>query len=110
MSAPDSYAFGTIYFFSNKQELALILSQSKIPTEIGEWALRQFEPARFEIGYVGNISPDAPFQVEVDGYGIPIEIVADWCDKVATSLRTNGIRFELAHFTSAGEEIREYDA
>ena len=110
MNAPHSFAQGTIYFFSDSRALALIFTRRGIPTKIGEWALRLFEPPRFEIGYVGNVSPDAPYQIEVDGHGIPIETMAGWCDNVATCLRDNGIRFDLTHFAAEGEEIRVYEA
>lgn len=107
----NSFVWGTVLFPGTKEELEHILRRSGISATVGMWALRLFEPLwRFEIAYVGNITPEEPFQIEVDGYSIPIETVADWCERLAICLRSNGIRFEMTHFTAEGEEIHVYKA
>lgn len=111
MSTVDSFVQGTVIFPESKEELAQVFIDSGIHAAIGQWALRLFEPpSRFEVAYVGNITPEAPFEISVDGYGIPQETVAQWCDRVAGCLRANGIRFDMTHFTSDEQEIREYKA
>lgn len=111
MRQDDSFVHGAVYFNSTIEELSRILEVSGIETAHGGWSLRLFAaPSRVKISYVGNISPAGPFQVEVDGYGVPNEVVATWCERLAQCLQSNGVSFDMTHFTSDGKEIREYKA
>lgn len=110
MTIVDSFATGTIFFSGEKESLSDLFNEAGIENSVGQWALRLFLPvARFEIAWVGNITPDAPYEMEVDGYGIPVDTVDAWCQAVAKCLRLNGIRFELTHFTAEGEEIMTFE-
>ena len=111
MNTHDSYVNGIIYFQGNKESLSSILEVSGIANTVGEWAIRISNcNARFKIGYVGNITPNEPYEVEADGYGInPIE-VSYWCERLSEILVKNSIRFEITHFNREGEEIRNYNA
>ena len=101
MSAADSFVQGTAFYQGSLNELAGVLAEHGLQATVGPWKLRLFEPpSRFKIAYVGNVSPDAPFEVSVDGYGIPLDVVAGWCERVARCLRDSGIRFEMTHFTA----------
>ena len=110
MTEPDSFVQGWVYFRGSKEELGQILTKFGIPVAVGQWALRLYEPRRFKIAYVGNLTPDSPFQVEVDGYGIPVDVVGSWLEEVAKCLTADGIRFDMTHFASEQEEIRSYEA
>lgn len=111
MTVPDSFVQGTVFFHGELDKLSRVLSEAGIEVEIGQWALRLFRPqTRFEIAYVGNICPEAPFEVKVDGYDVPLETVSAWCEIVSRCLQHRGIKFEMTHFTTEGEETRAYDA
>lgn len=111
MNTVDSFVQGTLVFSERMEDLAEVFIESGIHTAIGQWALRLFEPpSRFEVAYVGNITPEVPFEISVDGYGIPLETVHQWCDRVAGCLRANGISFDMTHFTTDEKVIREYKA
>ncbi len=109
MNKHDSYVDGIIYFQGNKESLSSIFEVSGISNSVGEWAIRFCNcNAKFKIAYVGNITPNEPYEVEADGYGInPIE-VSHWCEKLSEVLMKNSIRFEITHFNSEGEEIKNY--
>jgi len=110
MSTVDSFVQGTVFYGGSLAELGNLLAEHGLHATVGPWALRLAEPAsRFEIAYVGNVSPDAPFEVSVDGYGISLEVISEWCERVARCLRDRGIRFEMTHFTADQEEIRDYE-
>ena len=111
MSAGDSFVQGTVYFAGSKEDLARVLNESGIDAAVGPWALRLFGPAyRFEVAYVGNITPEAPFEISVSGYGVPLETIDHWCRRVADSLRKSGITFDMTHFAADHDEICEYKA
>lgn len=111
MIVVDSFVRGTVFYQGNLAELAGILADHGLQSTEGLWALRLFDPpSRFKIAYVGNLSPDAPFEVSVDGYGISLEVVAGWCERVARCFRDSGIGFEMTHFNADQEEIRGFEA
>ena len=111
MRQDDSFVHGTVFFNSTMEELARILETSGIEAAHGEWSMRLFAaPSRVKISYVRNISPASPFQVEVDGYGVPNEVVAARCERLAQCLKSNGVSFDMTHFTPDGKEIRKYKA
>ena len=100
MSVEDSFVAGTVYYFGGMEDLAQILAEAGFAVRIGQWALRVDQLARaFKLGYVGNLSPDAPFNVEGDGYDFPVATVAANCARLADCLRINGIGFNFAHFS-----------
>lgn len=110
MSAIDSFVQGTVFYQEELSKLAQLLDKSGLPSTVGPWALRLFEPpSRFKIAYIGNLTPDTPFEVSVDGYEIPLDTIAEWCERVAHCLREARVRFEMTHFTTNGEEIRVYE-
>lgn len=86
-----------------------MLLESDIQNSIGQWALRlvscQFD---FKIAYVGNMTPNNPYEIDADGYQVPIEIVVSWCEKLSACLRKNKIGYEIIHFNSAQEEVNVY--
>lgn len=111
MTVPDSFVQGTVFFHGELEELARVFSEAGVEFDVGQWALRLFRPqTRFEIAYVGNICPDAPFEVRVDGYDVTLETISAWCEVVSRCLQHRGIKFEMTHFASAGEEIHAYNA
>ena len=111
MSTADSFVSGIVFYSGTLAQLAELLAQHNLHATVGPWALRLSEPpCRFKIAYVGNITPDEPFEVEVDGYAVPHDVVAGWCERVADCLRANGIRFEMTHFNGDEQEIRHYRA
>lgn len=99
----ESYAAGTVYFFGSKEALAEVLTSAGFAVEVGQWALR-FE--QFEIGYVGNIDPKAPFEIHGDGYDIPAESLAVQCSALAECLTLAMISFDFTHI--AGDRSLEY--
>ena len=102
----DSFVSGTVCFEGCRQQLAEVLAAAGIQVTIGHWALRVPGLARtFELAYVGNVTPDAPFEVDGNGYEVPIE---RGCEQLADSLRGHRIGFDFAHFTAEQELIREY--
>lgn len=73
---------------------------------IGQWALRFDQLASaFNLGDVGNLSPDAPSNVEGDGFDFPVTTLAVNFASLPDCLRLNGIGFGLAHFS--GDEQLE---
>ena len=91
MNIPDSFVAGTVYYYDSKEELAKILVGGGIDVSIGIWALRIPGFARtFEIACVGNITPEAPFEVDGDGYGVSVESVARDCERLSECLQRHG--------------------
>jgi hypothetical protein len=111
MRAEDSFVVGTVYYFGAMENLAQILTAGGFAVRIGHWALCIDQLARaFELGYVGNISPDAPFNVEGDGYDFPVDVLAAHCARLAGCLRGNGIGFEFTHISGDQEhELETYE-
>ena len=100
---------GTVYFYGTKEDLGQILSAAGFDVHLGPWALRISDFARnFELGYVGNITPDAPFEVRGDGYGVPVDTVATSSERLAECLKRSDVAFDFAHFSGDEREIREY--
>jgi len=98
MNIPDSFVAGKVYYYGSKEELARILVGEGIDVNIGIWALRIPGFARtFEIAYVGNITPEAPFDVDGDGYGVSVESVARDCERLSECLKRHGIGFDFTH-------------
>ena len=109
MNAPNSFVAGTLYWFESKEALAGMLSAAGFEVRNGHWALQLGGLARtFELAYVGNITPDTPFEVRGDGYGLPLESVAAGCARLAGWFKQNSIGFDFAHFTGNEEELAEY--
>lgn len=105
MSTEDSFVMGTVYYFGSMEDLAHILVAAGFAVQIGPWALRIDQFARrFELGFVGNLSPDAPFNVEGSGYDYPVEALAANCERLAKCLRRNRIGFNFTHFSAPEEE------
>jgi len=105
-----SFVLGFINFFSSKEELAAILQQNQIFVDIGVWSLRSNEhTAYFKIAYVGNITPEEPFEVEVSAHEEPASIVAKWCEKLSKVLTDNGIVHEFTHYTQNEDELKTYE-
>lgn len=105
----DSYVSGTVFFFQSMEELAQELSDAGFTVTTGQWALHLTGCARrFEIAYVGNLSPEAPFQVTGDGYGLPVQAVAECCERLSACLRERGIGHDFLHASGRDEEIRAY--
>jgi hypothetical protein len=105
MSVEDSFVAGTVYYFGGMEDLAQILVEAGFAVRIGQWALRIDQLARaFKLGYVGNLSPDAPFHVEGDGYDFPVAALAANCTRLAECLRLNEIGFNFAHFSGDQEQ------
>jgi len=109
VSASDSFVAGTVYWFESKEALAEMLRTAGFEVRVGHWALRIGDLARtFELAYVGNITPDEPFELRGDGYGLPLESVAAGCARIADWLKQNDIGFDFAHFTGDEQELGEY--
>jgi|GEM_PF-5846394 len=108
-SAPDSYVQGTVFFHGSKEELAEILIAGGFTLTIGHWVVRLNDCGRyFELAYVGNISPDKPFEVEGDGYGVPVAYLSQCCERIAQCLEANEIGFDFFHLTTEGDLIHHY--
>lgn len=106
MNIPDSFVAGTVYYYDSKEDLAKILARDGIDVDIGIWALRILGFARaFKIAYIGNITPDEPFEVDGDGYGISVESVARSCERLSRCLKRHDIGFDFTHF--AGDQQTE---
>lgn len=105
MSDEDSFVTGTVYYFGSMADLGRILTEAGFVVRIGQWALRidQFSRA-FKLGYVGNLSPDAPFHVEGDGYDFPVETLTANLERLATCLSLKGIGFDFTHFSGDQEQ------
>lgn len=109
MNIPDSYVQGTVFYPESKEKFAQVLIGSGFAVTVGQWALRLDDCARnFEIGYVGNITPEAPFQVEGDGYGVSVDSVAKCCERLAKCLKESRIGYDFMHVTHQDEVICEY--
>lgn len=106
MKAEDSFVAGTVYYFGPMEELAQILTLEGFAVRMGTWALRIDKIARrFELGYVGNLTPDAPFNVDGEGYEFSVDVLAANCARLAECLRRNAIGFDFTHF--AGDQVCE---
>lgn len=109
MNTEDSYVNGTIFYRGSKEQLSSILETAGISNEVGEWAIRFNNcKAQFKISYVGNITPEQPFDVEADGYNVSTTEVSQWCEKLSNILKAELINFEITHFSSKDEEICIY--
>jgi hypothetical protein len=108
MSEQDSYASGILYYFSDLSDLSKLLSNAGVPNNMGQWAIRlkQFD---CKVAYVGNVSPKEPYEIEIDGYGVEIDIIAGQCEELSQVFINNNIGFEMAHFDTDGNEINEYN-
>ena len=108
MAKPDSYAEGFVFSQLTISQLASVFASADYDTDIGAWALRLKAPLCVKFGYVGNLTPDEPFEIEIDGYGIPIDEAVNCCSKIAEILRASGISFEFTHIDATGEDIALY--
>jgi hypothetical protein len=109
MTPEDSFVMGTVYYFGDMADLARILAEASFAVQIGQWSLRIHQCARaFKLEYVGNLSPDAPFNVDGDGYDFPVAVLTANCERLAECLRRNRIGFDFTHF--AGDQERELGA
>lgn len=109
MKKPDSFVVGAIFFNGGLDELSMVLAAAGLENDTGPYALKLRDfPASFEIAWVGNLSPDEPYQVDGDGYGMAVETVALWCRKLSLRLRENGIKHDFAHCHADHEEIDTY--
>lgn len=109
MTVPDSFVMGDLFYPESKEKLALILVEAGIEVTVGNWSVRLENFARtFSLRYVGNLTPESPFQVDGDGYGVPVEFVAACCDRLATCLREHRIGYDFFHATGEQEVICEY--
>ncbi|NHZ61537.1 hypothetical protein [Massilia genomosp. 1] len=91
-SKPDSSACGDIFFASGLDALGTLLAASGMPNSVGAYAIRLNNfPSSFEIAWVGNLSPESPYEVDCCGYGMPHEAVALWGARLAAALQANGI-------------------
>ncbi|NHZ32770.1 hypothetical protein [Massilia rubra] len=108
-SKPYSFASGDIVFAGDLDALGALLAVSGMPNTVGAFAIRLDDfPTSFEIAWVGNLSPDAPYEVDCCGYGIPHEAVALWCARLAAILQANGIKYDFAHCNAEHEELGVY--
>ncbi len=83
----DSFVVGWIYYFSSKEELSVILEKGGVNNSVGGWAIELTDyPSRFKIAYVGNLSPDEPFDIEGDGYNVEIRSLPHAGDLAVRSL------------------------
>ena len=109
MKKEDSYVLGVLYYDSDLNELSKILDSANIRHIVGEWAIRLKDyPSTFKIAYVGNITPEEPYEIEVDGYDVSKEIVSSWCKKLSQVFNDKNIAFNFTHFDSDESEIEEY--
>ncbi len=96
MNASDSFVAGGLYWFESKGALARLLSTAGFEASVGHRALRVEGLARtFELGYVGNIAPDEPFEGRGDGSGLLPESVAAGCARDQAPSRQSGEMGEL---------------
>lgn len=108
-SVPDSYVQGTVFFHGSKEALAEVLIAGGFTLTVGHWAVRLHDCGRsFEFGYVGNITPDKPFEVEGEGYDVPVDCMAQCCERITKCLEENEIGFDLIHVSTHGETIHRY--
>ena len=106
MRLEDSFVFGTVYYFGSKEELAQILAEAGFEVQLGHWAIRIDRIAsNFELAYVGNLSPDEPFDVDGNGCDFSVEAFAASCARLAGCLQRNGIGFDFTHVS--GDQERE---
>ncbi|MDQ1815565.1 hypothetical protein RBA41_19890 [Massilia sp. CCM 9210] len=104
MTTPYSYVIGEIFFTGSMDALSSLLTASGLPNSVGEWAIRlDGYPTFFEIAFVGNLSPEEPYHVDGDGYGMQLDAVALWCDKLSSCLRKNAIKHDFVHCTHENE-------
>lgn len=107
MTKVDSFAAGDVFYAEGLEGFARVLTNAGITVEVGPWKLTLFGlPGRVHLRYVGNITPDSAYTV--DGYGMPIATVEDWCARLAACLDENVIAYDYAHFDAEQEVIREY--
>lgn len=106
---PDSFVIGDIRFKGCLDALGAMLAAAGLPNAVGPYALRLDDfPTSFAIGWVGNIDPEVPYQVDACGYGVPHETVALWCARLAAVLQRHGIAHEFAHCDGEQEELALY--
>ena len=108
MAIPDSYAEGFVFSNLTISQLTAVFASAGYDTDIGSWALRVKAPLCVKFGYVGNLTPNEPFEIEIDGHGVPVDEAERCCSKIAELLRTNGIHFEFTHIDGVGEDIALY--
>jgi len=92
MPAADSWVAGHLAAPATLEELAVVLAAEGFDADVGAWAVRLRDlPFPMEVCYVGNITPAEPFEVEGDGYGQPIPVVAEACARLARALAAHRI-------------------
>ena len=109
MATAVSYAEGFIFSRMTIPQLAAVFSSAGYDTNIGTWALRVKTPMCVKFGYVGNLTPDEPFEIEIDGYGVPIDEAVSCCNEIAEVLCASGVQFEFTHIDGAEKDIAFYE-
>lgn len=109
MATSDSYVQGTVLYPDSKEQLAEILVRAGFAVTVGQWSLRLEGCARaFHLRHVGNITPEAPFDVEGDGHDVAVGEVAECCERLARCLREHRIGYDFLHVARGDEVIGEY--
>ena len=84
VATPDSYVQGTVLYPDSKERLAEILVRAGFAVAIGQWSLRLEGCARaFPLRDVGNITPEALFDVEGDRHDVSAGEVAECGERLA---------------------------
>ncbi len=103
---------GTVFFSKDILDLAELLNSQGIEASAGEWAIRfpklsnMLNPGDVELQYVGNLSPEEPFEFE--GSGWTIETMVEIGKLVSNALKSKNIRHEIEIYNSEQEPIVEY--
>ena len=109
VTIPYSRVVGTVFYLQSMEEFATSLAEGGFAVTIGQWSLRLDDWSRvFKLRYVGNITPEAPFEVDGDCYGVAVDHVVGYCERLAHFLRNRGIAYDFDHFVDGEKLVGEY--
>ena len=108
MSKPDSYVCGLITTQISMSKLSALLANSGYANELGSWKIRTKTKMCFSFAYVGNLTPEEPYEIEGDGYDVPLEEAVKECEELAKFLSKHGLEYGFTHIDGLEEDICEY--
>ena len=109
MTVSYSRVVGTVFFSQSMEELASHLAEAGFAVTVGRWSLTLEDWQRvFKLRYVGNITPEAPFEVDGDCYEVATHQVVDYCERLAAFFREHRIAYDFDHIVDGKEVVGEY--
>tara|TARA_B100001964_G_C14086355_1_gene532707 strand:- start:224 stop:592 length:369 start_codon:yes stop_codon:yes gene_type:complete len=104
----DTYVGGTLYYRGPIGFLAEIFDEGGVETTVSPRSLRFEDFPGVKITYVGNHTPDSPYEMEGECYETESHGVTSWCRLLSEVLSENEIAHQLTHFGADGAEIEGF--